>query len=236
MQLSGWLGLPTAARSTSDGQFCLVNGRGVRDRLLGNRRSLRLPRRAVYTPGTRPTCATCLDPRLSMSTRPPSWSCAQGQPRVHDYVFRAVERALAASAAGDSASGCKWRHATVTHGASTSMRRRVPPAWSRSVFGVAEALRVMEPAPHANLAAFGRGASARHRHRATPWSVRAGPESCRNGAGRHARGARAGPVRELQVAARGRRAGRRTPAGADGPHAAEHEIDALLAAPETSPA
>jgi len=40
MQLSGWLGLPTAARSNSDGQFWFVNGRAVRDRLLGKRRSL----------------------------------------------------------------------------------------------------------------------------------------------------------------------------------------------------
>ena len=36
LQLSGWLGLPTASKASADGQFWFVNGRSVRDRLLSN--------------------------------------------------------------------------------------------------------------------------------------------------------------------------------------------------------
>src|SRR6185312_10372140 len=36
LQLSGWLGLPTAARAQPDLQFWFVNGRAVRDRLLAS--------------------------------------------------------------------------------------------------------------------------------------------------------------------------------------------------------
>ncbi|HEV7985838.1 MAG TPA: DNA mismatch repair endonuclease MutL, partial [Steroidobacteraceae bacterium] len=52
LTLSGWLGLPTAARAQPDTQFWFVNGRAVRDRLLGN--AVRLGFRDVLYHGRHP--------------------------------------------------------------------------------------------------------------------------------------------------------------------------------------
>ncbi|MBS0388376.1 MAG: DNA mismatch repair endonuclease MutL, partial [Proteobacteria bacterium] len=64
LQLRGWLGLPTAARANADGQFWYVNGRPVRDRLLGN--AARLGFRDVLYHGRHPAYVLelRLDPRL----------------------------------------------------------------------------------------------------------------------------------------------------------------------------
>jgi len=157
MQLSGWLGLPTAARANSDGQFWFVNGRAVRDRLLGN--AARLGYRDVLYHGRHPAYVLDLrlDPRLvDVNAHPAKLELRFRDSRaVHDYVFRAVERALAASAAGTGPAP-----AVQVGAAPQAQSRRFhfdapqgAAAWSRSVFGAAEALRVDEPAPHANLAA-----------------------------------------------------------------------------------
>jgi DNA mismatch repair protein MutL len=52
LRLSGWLGLPTAARAQTDLQFCFVNGRAVRDRLLAG--AVRLGYRDVLYGGRHP--------------------------------------------------------------------------------------------------------------------------------------------------------------------------------------
>ncbi len=70
MKLSGWLGLPTAARAQPDMQFWFVNGRAVRDRLLGNAGPLGVPRRALpwppsqlrAAPGARSAAGRCQRP------------------------------------------------------------------------------------------------------------------------------------------------------------------------------
>ena len=61
--LSGWLGLPTAARAQPDRQFWFVNGSAVRDRLLGN--AVRLGFRDVLYQGRHPSYVLhlTLDPR-----------------------------------------------------------------------------------------------------------------------------------------------------------------------------
>ena len=157
IQLSGWLGLPTAARANSDGQFWFVNGRAVRDRLLGN--AARLGYRDVLYHGRHPAYVLDLrlDPRLvDVNAHPAKLELRFRDSRaVHDYVFRAVERALTASAAGARpAPAVQVGAAPQAH--SQRFHFDAPQgaaAWSRSVFGAAEALRAMEPAPHANVAA-----------------------------------------------------------------------------------
>ncbi len=102
LQLRGWLGLPTAARASTDGQFWYVNGRPVRDRLLGN--AVRLGYRDVLYHGRHPAYVLDLrlDPRLvDVNAHPAKLELRFRDSRaVHDYVFRAIERALAASMAG----------------------------------------------------------------------------------------------------------------------------------------
>ncbi len=52
VELTGWLGLPTAARASADEQCWFVNGRSVRDRLLSN--AVRLAYRDVLYHGRHP--------------------------------------------------------------------------------------------------------------------------------------------------------------------------------------
>ncbi len=108
VQLYGWLGLPTAARATTEAQFWFVNGRPVRDRLLGN--AARLGYRDVLYHGRHPAYVLDLriDPRLvDVNAHPAKLELRFRDSRaVHDFVFRAVERALATpGVAAQTASG-----------------------------------------------------------------------------------------------------------------------------------
>jgi len=95
--LSGWLGLPTAARAQADLQFWFVNGRAVRDRVLGN--AVRLGFRDVLYHGRHPSYVLflSLDPRqVDVNAHPTKLELRFRDSRaVHDGVFRAVEAALA---------------------------------------------------------------------------------------------------------------------------------------------
>lgn len=97
--LSGWTGLPTRSRSQPDQQFWFVNGRSVRDRLLMN--AARLAYRDVLYHGRHPVYALylTLDPKLvDVNAHPAKLEVRFRDSRaVHDFVFRALERALAAT-------------------------------------------------------------------------------------------------------------------------------------------
>jgi DNA mismatch repair protein MutL len=97
LALSGWLGLPTAARAQADLQFCFVNGRAVRDRLLAG--AVRLGYRDVLYGGRHPAYVLHLelDHRLvDVNAHPAKTEVRFRDSRaVHEAVFRAVERALA---------------------------------------------------------------------------------------------------------------------------------------------
>jgi DNA mismatch repair protein MutL len=156
LQLSGWLGLPTASRANSDAQFWFVNGRAVRDRLLAS--AARLGYRDVLYHGRFP--AYVLDLRLAprlvdVNAHPSKLELRFRDSRaVHEFVFRAIERALAASmpGAGPSAAVLPSTRSDAPDGAGQPQRFEfgngaAAPSWARSPFAAAEALRVAEPAP-----------------------------------------------------------------------------------------
>jgi DNA mismatch repair protein MutL len=97
MQLSGWLALPTFSRSQADLQFTYLNGRFVRDKLLAG--AARLGYQDVLFHGR--FCAYLL--YLDMD---PAWVDVNAHPqklevrfrdsrRVHEFVFRTLEKVLA---------------------------------------------------------------------------------------------------------------------------------------------
>ncbi len=97
VSLSGWIGLPTAARSQPDHQFWFVNGRHVRDRLLMN--AVRVAYRDVLYHGRHAAYVLYLnlDPRaVDVNAHPTKLEVRfrDGQ-QIHEFVFRAIERSLA---------------------------------------------------------------------------------------------------------------------------------------------
>jgi DNA mismatch repair protein MutL len=99
LRLWGWLGAPTSARAQPDQQYWFVNRRSVRDRLLGN--AARLGYRDVLYHGRHPCYVLNLDidaRQVDVNAHPTKLELRFRDSRaVHDAVFHAVERALAAS-------------------------------------------------------------------------------------------------------------------------------------------
>ncbi|MCW5569760.1 MAG: DNA mismatch repair endonuclease MutL [Steroidobacteraceae bacterium] len=100
--IDGWIGTPTAARAQPDAQYWFVNGRHVRDRLLMS--AVRLGFRDVLYHGRHPTylLQLTIEPRLvDVNAHPAKLEVRFRDSRqVHDFVFRAVERTLAATRPG----------------------------------------------------------------------------------------------------------------------------------------
>ena len=140
LALEGWIGLPSASRAQADRQFLFVNGRMVRDRLLGS--AVRLGYRDVSHGDRHPAWVLylTLDPlQVDVNAHPQKLELRFRDPRaVHDFLFRTVERALAESG-----------HAPAGRAAF------VPPAWSgasQSPPPLAFGAHVADvPAPMANL-------------------------------------------------------------------------------------
>jgi DNA mismatch repair protein MutL len=97
LRLSGWLGLPTYARGQADQQYFFVNGRMVRDRLLGN--AARLGYQDVMYGGRQAAYVLYveLDAALvDVNAHPQKLELRFRDGRhIHDFVFRSIERALA---------------------------------------------------------------------------------------------------------------------------------------------
>jgi len=107
LRLEGWICLPTYARAQADQQFLFVNGRMVRDRLLGN--AVRLGYQDVLYGGRQPAYLLYLevDPaQVDVNAHPQKLELRFRDGRhVHDFVFRSVERALAATRPRGSSAG-----------------------------------------------------------------------------------------------------------------------------------
>ncbi len=107
--LAGWLGAPTALRSTPDQAFLFVNGRAVRDRLLQS--AVKLGYRDVLYGGRHPAYVLHLtiDPReVDVNAHPAKTELRFRDPRrVHEFIQRAVHQRLAQTrpGAGDLAPG-----------------------------------------------------------------------------------------------------------------------------------
>jgi len=118
VMLSGWVGLPTRSRAQPDQQFWFVNGRSVRDRLLMN--AVRLAYRDVLYHGRFPAYVLylTLDPKLvDVNAHPGKLEVRFRESRqIHDFVFRAVERALADTRPGPVAAALA-AGADTAHGA-----------------------------------------------------------------------------------------------------------------------
>ncbi|HEY3644510.1 MAG TPA: DNA mismatch repair endonuclease MutL, partial [Gammaproteobacteria bacterium] len=99
MRLSGWLARPTFSRSQADLQYFYVNGRAVRDKLLVH--AARLGFNDVMFHGRHPAYVLYLelDPaRVDVNAHPAKQEVRFRDSRlVHDFVFRTVQEALAAT-------------------------------------------------------------------------------------------------------------------------------------------
>ncbi|HEY3784909.1 MAG TPA: DNA mismatch repair endonuclease MutL [Steroidobacteraceae bacterium] len=97
VEITGWIGLPTASRAQPDQQYWFVNGRSVRDKLLMN--AVRVAYRDVLYHGRYPTYVLylTLDPKLvDVNAHPSKLEVRFRDSRqIHEFVFRAVERVLA---------------------------------------------------------------------------------------------------------------------------------------------
>jgi DNA mismatch repair protein MutL len=97
LRLSGWLALPTFSRSQSDLQFLYLNGRFVRDKLLAS--AARLGYQDVMFHGRFPAYLLYLelDPAMvDVNAHPQKLEVRfRDSRRIHDFVFRTLERALA---------------------------------------------------------------------------------------------------------------------------------------------
>jgi DNA mismatch repair protein MutL len=97
VEISGWIGLPTASRGQPDQQFWFVNGRAVRDKLLMN--AVRVAYRDVLYGGRHAAYVLylTLDPKLvDVNAHPSKLEVRFRDSRqIHEFVFRAIERVLA---------------------------------------------------------------------------------------------------------------------------------------------
>lgn len=97
VEITGWVGLPTASRAQPDQQYWFVNGRAVRDKLLMN--AVRVAYRDVLYGGRHAAYVLylTLDPKLvDVNAHPSKLEVRFRDSRqIHEFVFRSVERVLA---------------------------------------------------------------------------------------------------------------------------------------------
>jgi DNA mismatch repair protein MutL len=132
VQLTGWIGLPTASRAQPDQQFWFVNGRSVRDKMLAS--AVRLGYRDVLYHGRHAAYVLhlSLDPQLvDVNAHPAKLEVRfRDGHQIHAFIFRAIERALAATRPEAGAIPAASAHPVL---AGTAARAAAPPrAWSGS--------------------------------------------------------------------------------------------------------
>ena len=105
LRLHGWIGLPTASRSSADQQFFYVNGRAVRDRIVAH--AVRQAYADVLYHGRHPSFVLFLelDPRrVDVNVHPAKHEVRFRDGRlVHDFIFRTLHEALAEARPAEAA-------------------------------------------------------------------------------------------------------------------------------------
>ncbi len=135
-RLSGWLALPTFSRSQADLQFAFLNGRFVRDKLVAG--AARLAYQDVLFNGRYAAYLLYLElnPTLvDVNAHPQKLEVRFREPRgIHEFLFRSVERALAATrptneSAGSAPADWLTNSAAFTHLAAPTQARFLLPEW-----------------------------------------------------------------------------------------------------------
>ena len=105
LRITGWIGLPTASRSKSDAQYFFVNGRCIKDRTLMH--ALKQGYSDVLYNGAQPSFCLFLeiDPsQVDVNVHPAKNEVRfRETQRIHQFVFHAVEAALAPAVTGGDA-------------------------------------------------------------------------------------------------------------------------------------
>ncbi len=103
LHLHGWLALPTFSRSQNDMQYFYVNGRLIRDKLISH--AVRQAYKDVLFSGRHPVFVLYLemDPsQVDVNAHPAKMEVRFRDTRlIHDFLFRAIHRSLAAVRPGD---------------------------------------------------------------------------------------------------------------------------------------
>jgi DNA mismatch repair protein MutL len=102
MQLSGWVGLPTASRSSADQQFFFVNGRAIRDKTVAH--AVKQAYADVLFHGRYPAFVLFLtiDPRrVDVNVHPAKHEVRFRDGRlVHDFIYRSLHQLMTETRAG----------------------------------------------------------------------------------------------------------------------------------------
>jgi DNA mismatch repair protein MutL len=136
LRLSGWLALPTFSRSQSDLQFAFLNGRFVRDKLVAG--AARLAYQDVLFNGRFAAYLLYLDldpTMVDVNAHPQKLEVRFREARrIHDFLFRTVERVLAGTrptteSAGSAPLDWLTGSATYTQVAAPTQGHFVLPEW-----------------------------------------------------------------------------------------------------------
>ncbi len=146
-RLTGWLALPTFSRSQSDLQFAFVNGRLVRDKVLAG--AMRMAYQDVLFGGRHAAYLIYLKmhpAQVDVNAHPQKLEVRfRDSRRIHEFVFRSVERALAQTRPSHASQGSAptdWLTASAGHaGTAVAEQTRFSLPQARSGEGRADAFR-----------------------------------------------------------------------------------------------